>query len=466
MTHKVKIKQVDLSGVNQDNTKTRFLVIDSGGNLSWRSSLAGGTAIDVKSQGTTVVSSVNSLDFAAGFTISSGGSGVAIIEPFKFTSDLPVSLSNNKSFGKFVNGNTIPATGLTPQEVIQLALVEALNPTVSLSSSTSIQFNQTSISNVLNFSYTINTLGATVASAVLEWRRGGSSTWSTLSTSTTSSGTYTHSLTDTNYNTANFNYRYTVTDSAGASAVSTVTLTPADYVPVTISLTVNAGIRSSPETDLARESGNVSSVISGSITRNSVLVNLSTYSIQYMIDNNGTWIDVPGSSNVSIGPGSGSITVITHNDSSLSGSTSISYRIISVDDYRASLSTFDASSVRKVNFYYMIFYGPSSSAPTDSAGVRALTSKQFINGPNPFNLLTGTTERIFTVALPASSTIAQVLDLDSLSANITSNYVLSTFNVNTYSGTASSYNVYTMTNSVAYSTGGTPAGNHRHQITR
>lgn len=38
MSHKLKIKQVDLSGVQQDNAKTRFLVIDANGNLSWNNS--------------------------------------------------------------------------------------------------------------------------------------------------------------------------------------------------------------------------------------------------------------------------------------------------------------------------------------------------------------------------------------------------------------------------------------------
>lgn len=44
MPHKIKIKQVDLSGVTQDNTKTRFLAIDSNGNLSWNDSPQTGSA--------------------------------------------------------------------------------------------------------------------------------------------------------------------------------------------------------------------------------------------------------------------------------------------------------------------------------------------------------------------------------------------------------------------------------------
>ena len=38
MSHKLKVKQVDFSGVQQDNSKDRFLVIDSNGNLSWNDS--------------------------------------------------------------------------------------------------------------------------------------------------------------------------------------------------------------------------------------------------------------------------------------------------------------------------------------------------------------------------------------------------------------------------------------------
>lgn len=38
MSHKLKIKQVDLSGVQQDNSKNRFLVIDSNGNIAWNNS--------------------------------------------------------------------------------------------------------------------------------------------------------------------------------------------------------------------------------------------------------------------------------------------------------------------------------------------------------------------------------------------------------------------------------------------
>ncbi|MBC6988928.1 hypothetical protein [Hymenobacter sp. BT491] len=45
-----------------------------------------------------------------------------------FAQDIPVSLANGRTFGRFVNGDTIPATGKTANEVILLAAVEYLAP--------------------------------------------------------------------------------------------------------------------------------------------------------------------------------------------------------------------------------------------------------------------------------------------------------------------------------------------------
>lgn len=469
MSHKIKIKQVDLSGVTQDNSKTRVLVIDSSGNLSWSNAISGtgggGGTVGVLNNGTSVLPDAALFNFSSNFTVStSGTSGEVVIEAFKFPSNLTVSLSSGKTFGKYVSGDTIPAQGKTPAEVIQLALVEAIDPTVSLSSPTTIQFNQTSISNVLNFSYVINSLGAAVSSVLLEWRRGNTGSWTPLSTNTGLT-TYTHSLTDTNFNSSVFNYRYTVTDDQAATRTVYLDITPIAYVAPSISLSVVATSATSPETNSTREIGNISTVLSGSITRNSPLVNLTNYTLQYSA-NGGAWTDITGSIAVSIGPGTTSLTTVTHNDNSLNSSTSIAYRVKVIDTYQTSLSSYVTGGNSTVSFYNLIFYGPVSSAPANSSDVRALPRRMFTIGSNPFNLETGSVERIFTAAMPAGLSISQVLDLDALNANITANYLLSTFNVNNAAGTATSYHVYTMTNAIPYSAGGTPAGNHRHQITR
>jgi len=379
--------------------------------------------------------------------------GQLVIRGYKFDGDLTVSLGGGRSFGRYASGETIPATGKTPAEVIQMAIAEPIDPTVTLTSPTSISFNQTAISNVLNFSHVINTLGGAVASAVLQWRRGAAGAYTALSTSLSGSGTYTHTLTDTNFNTTAFSYQYIVTDTAGATATANLSITPAAYVAPSITFTLTAQSASAPETNTKREKGNVGTVITGTITRNASLVNLVSYSIQRQVNGAGSWTDI--ATDVAIGPGTTSITQLTHNDAALVGANSISYRVVVTDTYGST-----ASGTQTVSFLNLIFYGPAASAPATSADVRVLGTRVFTDAANPFNLNTGSTQRIFSVALPPGKTITQVLDLDALNANITANYVSSTISVDDGGGNGTNYSVYTMTNAIPYD------ANHRHQVTR
>lgn len=381
-----------------------------------------------------------------------------IIKGFTFDNDLTVSLGGGRSFGRYASGETIPSTGKTPAEVIQMAIAEPIDPTVTLTSPTSIAFNQAAIDNVLNFSHVINTLGGAVTSATLQWRRGGAGAWTTLSSDLSAAGSYTHSLIDTSYNTASFNYQYIVVDSAGATATAALNITPAAYSEPTISFTVTAASSASPETNGKREKGNISSNISGTITRNSVNTTLSSYTLQYRLNNAGSWINI--GSAVNIGPGTSSITLTNHNDVSLKTASNIAYRVLAVDDYQQHLGTQVTSSTSTVNFVNLIFYGPTAADPDTSSEVRALSIRQFSDVSGNITLNTGNVEKIFSIAFPPGATISQVLDLDALNANITNNYVLSTVSVNDAGGTATQYNVYTMTNAIPYS------DSHRHQITR
>jgi hypothetical protein len=379
-----------------------------------------------------------------------------------FESNLVVQLPAGKSFGRFVNGQTIEAAGLTANEVIQLALVEALNPTVGLTSSTTVNFNDTNPSIVLNRIGTILSGGASLATASIDRRRNNTGNWVNVGTFGTpaSPPSFTDTFTDTPFNTATINYRYVLTDTAGGSSTATLNFTPT-YVQPTISLAVTASSSSSPETSLSREKGNVSSSLSGTITRNSPLVNLTSAVFQYQKNGAGDWIDIGSPSSIS--GSSASIGPITHNDSALEDSDSISYRIKVIDTYQTHLGSGQSvtGGNTTVNFNNLIFYGPAASAPTSSSAIRALGTKIFANGANPFNLLTGTTQRIFTVALPSPKTITNVIDLDANNAPLTNSYISSLIAVNDGGGNSTTYNVYTMTNAIAY-----PDGSHRHQITR
>lgn len=398
----------------------------------------------------------------SGYSGYSGYSGASGTGPV-FASDIVVVLDSNKTFGRYVNGDVIPAAGKTPNEVILLATNEPLGPIVSLSSDTTIQFNQTAISNQLFMSYTVNPSSFPVpslSSGLLSWRRNNTGSWTTLSSGLIASAT--HTLTDTNFNSAPFNYRYTVTDSNGGIGTAYVNVTPTPYLAPTIVLPVVAlSALYSPETNSTREKGNVGSIVSSTITRNSPLVSLTNYTLEFRALT-GTWSNWFSLTSVSLTGfgGTASIGGYSHFNASLSAATSIAYRAIVTDTYQDFLSQ-SVSATNSVLFYNLIFYGPASAVPATSSAVRDLTNRGFTTGlSNPFTLNTGTTYNIFSVAMPNSNTLSQVLDLDALSVNITSNYVLSSFNVNDYLDTPTPYKVYTMTNAVPYSP------SHRHQVTR
>ena len=374
-----------------------------------------------------------------------------------FPTNLTVSLPGGRTFGRYATGEIIPAAGKTPLEVIQMAIAAPITPTASLNSSTTIAFNLTSISNVLTFSHTINTLGASVSSASLEWRRNNSGNWTVLSSSTISSGTFTHNLTSTSFNVQPFNYRYIVTDTAGANVTATRDITPSSYVAPSIVLNVVGASITSPESNDIRERGNVSSNISGSITRNSTNVPLTKYILQYQINNSGTWVDI--GTDTLISGSSYTIPSTNHNPSPNNTISSISYRV-KVDD--AYTTTY--SSVATVTFKYFIFYGSSASTPINSSQVRLLGNKIFVDGTNPFNLITGITNTKFTVAMPNTLSITLVEDLDAFNLNITTDYVNNPFSVNDAGGNSVSYKVYTKSQSVPY-TDILPDG-HRHRVTR
>lgn len=370
------------------------------------------------------------------------------IPPQVFQGDVVVSLSNNKTVGKYVSGQTIPSTGLTFEEFANLIAREAINPTLTLTSPTVIQFNQTAISNVLNFSYVINSLGATASSAVLQWRRNNTGTWTTLTSSTTAT-TFTHTLTDTNFNTQPFNYQYIVTDSAGGTTTVSLTLTPQAYVAPTIVFSAPASYLQPVENNTNRERGNTASILQGTITRNSNYVNVQSYKFQLSI-NGGAFADV--SSSISITSSGGTIPNYPDHTAD-STAYSMVYKIIVTDDYTTTSATYT------INLRYLIFFGDSSATPTISSSVRALPSRQFVNGSNPFILNTGSTNKIFTVAMPSTDGLSSVIDLDALNANITGNYIETDFNVQDYAGANVAYKVFTMTNAIPYSS------SHRHQVT-
>ena len=155
------------------------------------------------------------------------GSGVLlqneliIPEEFKFTGDLIVTLANGKTFGKYQNNQTIPASGKTVSEVIRMAIVEFIDPTVSLSVSPSnMLLGQTNVSNQLTFNSTLNNPGSTLISTLLQFKRDNDLNWITIGINPTSPFTHTNINTVSNSNA--YNYKYIVIDSQNSTGIATV----------------------------------------------------------------------------------------------------------------------------------------------------------------------------------------------------------------------------------------------------
>jgi hypothetical protein len=257
-----------------------------------------------------------------------GGGGESL-----FTQDIVVSLAGGKTFGRYSNGQVIPASGLSAVQVVELATAEAQDPVATLSASlTTVETGTSSISVTLSYGYTINNPGASVSTVSLEFSRGNGA-WTVLSTDTGLTS-YVHNIVG-NVSSESINYRYIVTDSLAYS-------------------------------DTATDS---------------------------------------------------------------------------------------------VVFSYKVFYGSTASVPVSSADVRALPSNRFLSG-NTWELSTGSTNINFAVAMPNTQAITEVLDLDALNANITSQYINGPFDVNDAGGVPVAYNVYVMTVAIPYSS------NHRHRITK
>lgn len=109
----------------------------------------------------------------------SGGGGV-------FATDTPYSLSAGKSVGKYTGSGVIPTKDKTYEEVFKLISLEALAPSSYLNPQpTTFTYNQKlSVDVTVNYSYSINSLGATLGNLKLQRSRDNIN-WTDLFSSAT-----------------------------------------------------------------------------------------------------------------------------------------------------------------------------------------------------------------------------------------------------------------------------------------
>ncbi|MFW6377064.1 MAG: hypothetical protein ACOCZ5_00315 [bacterium] len=305
-------------------------------------------------------------------------------EVFRFTEDIVVSIEEGKTFGRYENKDVIPASGKTPNEVILLALQEPINPTVSVtydSTGSDVSYGLSSKEINLNLSYTINSAGATSDSAVLEWRRGTSGSWTQLTTLTTGvtgfTGTYEHIIDDSGdrFESDPAEYRLLVEDTQQASNEDNITfddddgtnggfrkIMEQDAGPSITSFTVEADeINYAPsETNSNRERGNSISEISATINSGRDLKELVEVRLQRRIGT-GSWTTIETYNTFT--DNNTELIVTDYLDDAVPNSTanSISYRF-QVDD-QVDTNRLEGTT-RTVNFQLPYFYGSSTTQPT------------------------------------------------------------------------------------------------------
>jgi hypothetical protein len=321
-------------------------------------------------------------------------------------------------------------------------------PDANLSSNTIIPFNQISINNVLNFNWNVYNRGATLSSVSLQWRRGGIGDWQTLTTDKSLS-TLTHTLTDTNFNSLAFNYRYVVTDTKGSSKTALKDIYPIAYSqPQSILNVILTNQNLSIEGNYLREKGNVSSNLSGSISKSTPNVNITGYKYQFRV-NLGDWTDIGGVRTIS--QNGGDLETITHNPINYTSVDSIQYRILIYDEYIETVNT-----AQIILFKNVIFWGPGEV--TTSNDVRNLPQLGFSDTITQYNLQTGTFSNAFTIAFPSNRNYVNSVDNTNFVFLVT--YLLKNLNiVKNYYGEEFNYKIYTFKQAVPYDY------NHNHLIT-
>jgi hypothetical protein len=321
----------------------------------------------LKGSGNTVINKVGN-DIVI---CSTGGTG----SEYVFDYDIVVSIAEGKTFGKYENGNVIPSSGKTAVDVIKLALSEALEPTLNLSSTgNNVVFGESGKTVKLSFSYMINTLGATVQSAALEWRRNDTGVWTTLTTTTATPTGYTHIIDDSGdrFNSTVINYRYVVVDSAGASGLTTHNVTPQAYVAPLMSILLNGSIIS-PETQYVREKGNVISSPSGGINSNRSLVDITDWTLERRYDG-GSWLVLTSGSTLE----TQSVTIPSTLDNTIpTNAVSIEYRLTYADEY-----TNGNGGNQSISFKFYSYWGFNTNVTVSESEIESLANKGFMSSDN------------------------------------------------------------------------------------
>jgi hypothetical protein len=388
--------------------------------------------------------------------IAGSGSGFGT-----FSRNFDVVLNDGKSFGKYLDGQTIYSIGMTLEDFIYDVVTETKAPTINLTAVPPvIEFGATGDSITLNFGYTITNAGATAISGELKYSIDDKATYITLFTGTATPNVLVHTISFPEYTAPRYDYKYTVEDSVGGSASAEDFVTVAQYVSPTVTTTVTGqslnqnGVTG--ETHLKRQYGNVASDVTLTYERNSPRIDVETYSLFFRNTPSGLYTKIYGP--LAVGdPNTGtenddhSTIVPTSNPSLAQTTNNIDYYHQVDDEYDTINSTRE-----RVTFEPLYFYGPTSSTPTDKSQLLTLPNVKLSSaaGTNEFTFFSGTTYDKYIVAIPANKTLSEAKDMTQTGNPIlTSSFILQSPEVSVLDfgdNNAYNYKVYAYTPTIGY----------------
>jgi hypothetical protein len=269
-----------------------------------------GPLLQINEAGALTIADLNTIDVStfnndAGYLTASDldSFGAQVFES-DIVANMPTIAGVVKTFGKYKNGDTIPAAGRTPLEVITNALQDAINPSPDISSVSQPDFGQKTGTITVTFNFGIQNNGSD-GTAILRYKFGTAGTYSTVATYDETdvfygadNKTFSYSFSETFNENNKYYFELIVTENnVSLSAQSDERYsTPHGYnAPLIDELEnnqVNTGVASGT-TNTFREVGDVETEFVYDVRRDEAIVGLYYSVIQYK--NGNTWTTISGS---------------------------------------------------------------------------------------------------------------------------------------------------------------------------
>ena len=289
--------------------------------------------------------------------------------------------------GGYIAGQpATPAEGLNIQESMDKLLFKPIAPTLTLTATPQPEFNQPVNYNIsLNWTVQINSVGASIDSLLLEFRRGSDS-WTTLTTDINLT-TINHNI--TSVDNRNIDYRLTVTDTKGASKTINITRSVQNYSQPSGSIT------KAPFQNVIERGVDIT--VNSSVTRNRQYAIISNVKLQKSI-NGGVWATVREENGVDLGA---LINLTEYISSNGNNDAQVKFRILVTDSGNSNNAQIALTTTDLILPY---FFGKSSSAITPTQGIFTGANKVVANSSGTININFNANGEYLWFATPVGST--------------------------------------------------------------